>query len=83
MKNEYDTLCQKIYELRASFYSNHGIKPNSVNIGHDEFYTLRNGNRFLIENGNKNIDEDNTVFGMKLNRVIKDNYLSVGLMIED
>jgi hypothetical protein len=80
--NEYDKLCQKIWELRKAFYmQNKGIEPNTVNVGYDEFYTLKNGNHLIVGNMENNTEEY-MVFGMKINRVVEDNYLSVGHMIE-
>jgi hypothetical protein len=79
---EYDKLCQRIHELRIQFYREYGIKPNNVNVGHEGMYILKNGNRFLVENGTKDNDEGYTIFGMKLKHITEDNYVSVGFVIE-
>lgn len=80
--NEYNKLCQKIYELRRSYYMERGIEPNTVNLGYDEFYTLKTGNQLLIENTPRENTGDYIVFGMKIKRVAEDSYLSVGYMLE-
>jgi hypothetical protein len=80
--NEYDKLCQKIWELRNTFYKQYHVKSNIVNVGYDELYVLKNGNQFLVENGTTIESKDFTIFGMKLNHSIQDNYLSVGFVIE-
>jgi hypothetical protein len=79
--NEYERLCDYIWKLARQFYVNYNIKPNIVNVGRDEFYNLKNGNRFLLENGSKN-DSNYTIFGMKLKCVDEKSYLAVGLVIE-
>lgn len=80
MKN-YDELCDKIHKLRVGFYRGYNLEPNVVNLGYDEFYALKNGHRYMVENLPKE-NGDYTIFGMKIKIVKEDSYLAVGFTIE-
>ncbi len=74
---DYSEIIEKINRLRRSFVEKYNLLPNSVYIGHDEMYVLKEYG--LVTPVDLNIY---TCFGMKVCRVLKDNYISVGLEIE-
>jgi hypothetical protein len=75
LEESANNILQKVYLLRSAFRKELGYLPNTVFLGCVEYYTLlRSQMRHVYRNSEGQFE----VFGMNLERSIRDNYLSVG-----
>lgn len=69
----------KTYDLMSAFHFQYGFKPNSVYLGHREYFILTGSHLGIrsIDNG------DVKLFDLDVVRVDRDEYLSVGFSISN